>query len=85
MSQPSRTRFSHLTRRFSPALCLLLIGTAVDARAQADKGDEYIEAEIRKQEIPSLALAVVQDGKVVKSKAYGLANLELNVAATSRR
>ena len=33
--------------------------------------------------IPGLSLAVVQDGKVVKSKAYGLANIELNVPATT--
>src|ERR1051325_5934964 len=56
--------------------------SAVDARAQADKVDEYIEAEMRKQHIPGLSLAVVQAGKVVKSKAYGLANIELNVPAT---
>src|SRR5688572_18754163 len=59
--------------------CLML---AVDARAQADKVDEYIEAEIRKQHIPGLSLAVVQAGKVVKIKGYGLANMELNVQAT---
>lgn len=56
--------------------------SAVDARAQADKVDEYIEAEMRKREIPGLSLAVVQGGKVVKSKGYGLANMELNVRAT---
>lgn len=60
--------------------CLLF---AANAGAQADKIDEYIEAEMRKQEIPSLSLAVVQDGKVIKSKAYGLANLEWKVPATT--
>src|SRR5688572_23184410 len=59
--------------------CLML---AVDARAQADKVDEYIEAEMRRHHIPSLSLAVLQAGKVVKLKAYGLANMELNVRAT---
>ena len=59
--------------------CLMF---AVDARAQADKIDEYIEAEMLKQHIPGLSLAVVQAGKVVKSKGYGLANMELNVRAT---
>jgi CubicO group peptidase (beta-lactamase class C family) len=52
---------------------------AVDANAQADDVDEYIEAEMRKQQIPGLSLAVVQAGKVVKMKGYGLANVELNV------
>jgi D-alanyl-D-alanine carboxypeptidase len=101
MSQPTRIRSGHLTRRFSPALCLLLLATfgtrafgqttaatppraqsAADVRAQADKVDEYIEAEMLKQHIPGLSLAVVQAGKVVKSKGYGLANMELNVRAT---
>ncbi len=56
--------------------------SAVDARVQADKLDEYIEAEMRRQHIPGLSLGVVQGGKVVKIKAYGLANIELNVPAT---
>lgn len=50
--------------------------------AQADQVDGYIEAEMRKQHIPGLSLAVVQAGKVVKTKGYGLANIELNVHAT---
>ena len=88
MSQPTRIRSGPLSRRFSSAYCLLLSATfasavsAVDARAQADKVDEYIEAEMRKLHIPSLSLAVVQGGKVVKTRAYGLANMELNVPAT---
>ena len=71
-------------KRFIGFACLILAGfgaSAVDARAQTDKVDEYIEAEMLKQHIPGLALAVVQAGKVVKSKAYGLANMELNVRA----
>jgi D-alanyl-D-alanine carboxypeptidase len=85
MSQPTRIRAGHLTWRCSSAFCILLLATfasAVDARAQGDKVDEYIEAEMRKQHIPGLSLAVVQGGKVVKSKGYGLANMELNVRAT---
>ncbi|MFL5545137.1 MAG: serine hydrolase domain-containing protein [Gemmatimonadaceae bacterium] len=85
MSQPSRIRLGHRTRRFSAAFCLLLLATFASAEcafAQADKLDAYIEGEMSKQHIPGLSLAVVQDGKVVKSKAYGLANMELNVRAT---
>jgi CubicO group peptidase (beta-lactamase class C family) len=48
-----------------------------------DKLDEYIEAVMLERLIPGLSLAVVHDGKVVKSKAYGLANTELNVPATT--
>jgi D-alanyl-D-alanine carboxypeptidase len=83
MSQPPRTRSRCLARRFSPPCFLLLLAlSAVEARAQADKVDEYIEAEMRKQHIPGLSLAVVQNGRVVKTKGYGLANMELNVRAT---
>ncbi|MFL5598200.1 MAG: serine hydrolase domain-containing protein [Gemmatimonadaceae bacterium] len=85
MSQPPRISPGHRTRRFSAAFCLLLLATFASAEcafAQADKLDAYIEGEMSKQHIPGLSLAVVQDGKVVKSKAYGLANMELNVRAT---
>jgi CubicO group peptidase (beta-lactamase class C family) len=57
--------------------------SAVDPGAQPDSVDEYIEAEMRKQKIPGLSLAVVQRGKVVKMKGYGLANVELNVPAST--
>ena len=62
-------------------LCLIVRAVA-QAAAPADSLDNYIAAEMAKQHIPSLSLAVVQNGKVVKMKAYGLANLELNVPAT---
>jgi D-alanyl-D-alanine carboxypeptidase len=64
----------------SPAVRLAAV-TAVSP-AQANKVDEYIEAQMRKQHIPGLSLAVVQAGKVIKTKGYGLANMELNVPAT---
>ena len=54
----------------------------VSASAQADKVDDYVRDQMREQKIPGLSIAVVQDGKVVKAQGYGLANVELNVAAT---
>jgi CubicO group peptidase (beta-lactamase class C family) len=54
----------------------------VSASARADKVDDFVRAEMREQKIPGLSIAVVQDGKVVKAQGYGLANVELNVAAT---
>ena len=59
-------------------LCLIL----AQSGAPADSLDNYIAAEMAKQHIPSLSLAVVQNGIVVKMKSYGLANLELNAPAT---
>ncbi|MDQ3180205.1 MAG: beta-lactamase family protein [Acidobacteriota bacterium] len=38
---------------------------------------------MKKRRIPGLALAVVQNGKIARMKAYGLANLEYDVPATT--
>jgi D-alanyl-D-alanine carboxypeptidase len=50
--------------------------------AQSDLVDEYIQAEMKKRHIPGLALVVIRDGKVVKMKGYGFANLEHDVPVT---
>jgi CubicO group peptidase (beta-lactamase class C family) len=59
---------------------LLLILTASVA-IRADKVDDYVKAEMLKQHIPGVSLAVVKDGKIIKAEGYGLANVELNVPA----
>lgn len=51
------------------------------ASAQSDKIDNYIKSEMSKRHIPGLSLAVVKNGKIIKTKGYGLANIELNVPA----
>jgi D-alanyl-D-alanine carboxypeptidase len=58
------------------AFVLLLIA-AVGARA--DKVDDYVKAEMQKQHVPGISLAVIKDGKIIKAEGYGLANAELNV------
>ena len=50
--------------------------------AASDKVDSYIAARVREQRIPGLALAVIRDGRVVKERGYGLANIELQVLVT---
>ena len=37
---------------------------------------------MEKRQIPGLALAVVKNGKLIKAKGYGLANVELDVSVT---
>src|SRR4051812_42098713 len=44
--------------------------------------NQFIETQMRKQQIPGLSLAVVKDGKLILTRGYGLADVELNVAAT---
>ena len=49
--------------------------------AFADQVDNYITAQMSRQHIPGLSLAVLQDGKPVKLQGYGVANLELGTPA----
>ncbi len=47
--------------------------------AYADRADQYIKAQMQQRRIPGVALKIIQDGKVVKTAAYGRANLELDM------
>jgi CubicO group peptidase (beta-lactamase class C family) len=59
-------------------LCFLAAGAA-----RADRTDDYIAAQMQAQHIPGLAIAIIRDGRVVKLKGYGYANLEQNSPATA--
>jgi CubicO group peptidase (beta-lactamase class C family) len=52
--------------------------------AKADKLDDAVRAEMKKEGIPGVSLAVVKDGRVVKASGYGFAELENHVPATPR-
>src|SRR6185369_16367042 len=45
--------------------------------------DHYIETEMKKEQIPGLSYAVVSNGKIIDSGAYGYANVELKAPVTS--
>jgi CubicO group peptidase (beta-lactamase class C family) len=53
---------------------------AMPAWVHADQLDDKIKAEMQRQKIPGLSLVVVKDGKIVREKGYGLANVEHQVA-----
>lgn len=63
-------------------IMLLSVGIAVSSVARADRVDDYVQAQMREAHIPGLSLAVIRQGKIVKIKGYGLANVELKVPAT---
>ena len=67
-------------RLLLPIAILLLLFSSATARA--DKVDDYIKAEMKKRQIPGVALAIIKDDKILKMKGYGLANMEHNVAVT---
>lgn len=62
------------------ALVALLIFCSALA-AKADEVDRYVETQMRDLHIPGVSLAVVRDGKIIKAKGYGLANIEMNSPA----
>jgi CubicO group peptidase (beta-lactamase class C family) len=62
------------------AAALLLFGLPCPAQQSVSaKVDEFINAEMRRQRIPGLSLAVLRGGRPILIKGYGLANVEHQV------
>lgn len=59
---------------------LALSSTAAFAAAP-DKVDNYLRSEMARMHIPAAAVAIVRDGKIVKTAVYGTADVELGAAA----
>ena len=72
---------------FDLVVALLLAASvtspARDAIAQADAVDVLIREEMRRQNIPGLSLAILQDGEIVKIEGYGVADLAGGTLATA--
>jgi D-alanyl-D-alanine carboxypeptidase len=71
--------------------CLMLFAWLTIAAAAApvhaggrttDEIDRYVEARLKRENVPGASIAIVRDGKVIKARGYGLADVELNVPAT---
>src|SRR5258705_13475415 len=63
------------------AVCLLFLSALV-APLRADQIDDIVKAEMAQQHIPGVAIAVMKDGKIVRSGGYGVASMELSVPVT---
>lgn len=50
--------------------------------AHADGVDDYLKAQMAARHIPGLSVAVVQDGRVVKTAAYGVSDVSAKTPAT---
>ena len=70
-----------MSLRHNARLAALQALVACAAPARGDEVDDYVLAQMRARHIPAAAVLVARDGRVVKRKAYGLANVELNVPA----
>jgi D-alanyl-D-alanine carboxypeptidase len=60
---------------------VLVVVASITARA--DRTDDYIKAEMQRQGIPGLALAVIDDGKTIKAQGYGVADVKLKTPVTA--
>jgi len=58
---------------------LLIISAQFFAQPTNSNVDEIIQREMKERKIPGLQMAVVQNGKIVLSRSYGIANLQNNV------
>lgn len=54
------------------------------ATEASDRIDRAVREEMDAQRIPGLSVAIVRDGKLLYSKGFGLANVELGVKATDK-
>ena len=61
---------------------VLAIFSLSSSVALADKVDDFVRTEMKRRQIPGLSLAVLRQGKVLKTKGYGYASVELNVPAS---
>ena len=52
--------------------------------ARADEFDDYLRRQQDVYQIPAIVVGVIRDGELVDSRAVGLANVELDVPATTR-
>ena len=71
----------HLRRFF--LLCSLTLIAADPHRIAAQQNvDDFIKGQMRDLQIPGLSVAVIKEGKIIKEKGYGLADVETNTPAT---
>lgn len=76
-----------MSLRLFPLLLGVLAGLAAPATAASEelapRIDAFVRAEMVRQKIPGVAVAVVQRGDVLLAKGYGLANVEHQVPVTT--
>jgi len=56
----------------------------IASKLLTEKVDAFVREKMSANRIPGLSLAVVRDGKIVYSKGYGMANLELSTPTTEK-
>jgi CubicO group peptidase (beta-lactamase class C family) len=60
------------------SLCILIFifATCVVAQNKVEDFDKYAEAARREWKVPGMAITIVQDGKVILAKGYGVREMD---------
>jgi len=61
------------------ALLLIFLVTATAQNGSTAQIDEFVKAEMQRQHLPGVSLAIVKDGTIVYAKGYGYSNVEHQV------
>ena len=72
---------NHMTKHLKSTLPLILL-LAINCLAQTDvtsKVDQYLQSEMKAQQIPGVSVAVMKNGEIIFAKGYGFANVEHQV------
>ena len=70
MCSSTKRRVVFLSLKLSFALAVLAASLSGSIRAQdaiATKVDDYVKAEMQRQHIPGLSVAVIKDGKIIRA------------------
>jgi len=60
-------------------IVLIITGTSLSAQNKTDVIDVIIKREMSERKIPGLQIAIVQCGKIVLNKSFGVANIQDNI------
>ena len=65
----------HVARRFLPlsvALLACATGTGTPSAPQGDDVDAFVTTQMARRHVPGLSLAIIQDGRIVSTRTYGV-------------
>lgn len=81
MDLPPRHRCRARRRALAASLLMLLLPAC--RGSESERIDAFVRAEMERQKIPGLALAIVKGGEVVVARGYGMSNVEHRVPVQS--
>mgnify|MGYP001476246903 CR=1 FL=1 len=64
-------------------ITLIFVFLFLAISVKADKVDDFVRSRLAERHIPGAAIAVIKNGKIVKTKGYGVASVEFNVPVTT--